>query len=345
MKTNYISQIIHRYFTDEYPPEMEKRLQAWLVSKDKASLKEEAILLIWNELETSNDESIYQSLQEMKQKLGFKEEVKTSFPLLKSIPEKPQSIYEKKRRRLRQAFFSLTAIALVCLIAGWWYHSSTPAQWIDISTTYGNTAQCLLPDGSTVWISPGTTLSYPKIFKGNSREVRLSGEARFSVSKDKKKPFRVRTNTCTIQVLGTVFRVSDYPENQQTFARLEEGSIEVVPANNKKYVLSPNQKIIIDKNARTIRILPTEITPWEEGELSFEDIPLHDIFQALKRHYGISIVYRYFHPGNDRYSIKFNQKENLEQALDLLQTLTENFIWSKHNNQIIIRSWHPSYTD
>lgn len=324
MKTDYISQIIHRYFTGEYPPEMEKRLQAWLVGKEKASLKEEAMLLLWNELQTSNDESIYRSLQEMKQKLGFKKE-------------------EKKQQR--RTLFSLAAIALVCLIAGWWYHSSTPAEWVDITTTYGKTAQCLLPDGSTVWISPGTTLSYPQVFKGNSREVRLSGEARFSVTKDKKKPFKVRTNTCTIQVLGTVFRVSDYPENQQTFARLEEGSIEVVPANNKKYILSPNQKIIIDKTAHTIRILPTEITPWEEGELNFEDIPLHDIFQALKRHYGIDIVYRDFHPGNDRYSIKFNQKEKPEQALDLLQTLTENFIWSKHNNQIIIRSWYPSYTD
>ncbi len=344
MKTDYISQIIHRYFTGEYPPEMEKRLQAWLVGEDKASLKEEAMLLIWNELQTSNDESIYRSLHEMKQKLGFKEEEKkTSSPLLKSTTEKSQNIYKKKRQR--RTLFPLVAIALVCLIASWWYHSSTPTEWIDVTTTYGKTAQCLLPDGSTVWISPGTTLSYPKAFKGNSREVRLSGEARFAVTKDKEKPFRVRTNTCTIQVLGTVFRVSDYPENQQTFARLEEGSIEVVPANNKKYILSPNQKIIIDKTARTIRILPTEITPWKEEELSFEDIPLHDIFQALKRHYGIHIVYRDFHPGNDRYSIKFNQKENPEQALDLLQTLTENFIWSKHNNQIIIRSWHPSYTD
>lgn len=334
MKTYYISQIIHRYFTGDYPSAMQNRLQAWLISKDKASLKEETVFLIWSDLQITNDESVYESLHEIKQKLGLEEKEERN----------SKGIFYKRDQKRSKLSLSLVAVALLCLVAGWWHHSTASRQWTHITAAYGKTAECLLPDSSAVWINPGTTISYPTEFNGNSREVRLCGEARFAVTKNSEKPFIVHTKTCTIQVVGTVFQISDYPENQQAITRLEEGSIEVSPANHKRYTLSPNQKMIIDKTAHTITILPTKITNWEEEALNFEEIPLHDIFQALKRHYGIAFVYQNFHPSNDRYSIKFNRKETMEQALDLLQALTENFIWSKHNHQIIIRSWNPSHT-
>lgn len=325
MERDYIPSIVHRYFAGDYPADMQEKLQAWLIGKEKASLKEEAMLEIWSELKTTHDDSVYSSLREVKQKLGLE---------AKKQPPKRYGI-----------IFSLAAAILLLLIVGRWYYSSAPAEWVHITTAYGETARCVLPDSSFVWISPGSTISYHKTFKGDSREVRLCGEARFRVTKEERKPFTVRTATCTVQVLGTLFQLSDYPEDQQAIARLEEGKIEVSPSPGKTYALSPRQKITIDKTTRAISILPTRITDWEEGALVFEDIPLADIFQALKRHYGVQLVYRDFRPADDRYSIKFHPEETLEQALDLLQTLTENFIWSKHNNQIIIRSWNPSHTD
>lgn len=317
MKTDYISEIIHRYFADEYPPEMQEKLQAWLLSEDKVSEKEKITRQLWDELEFTNDRSVYTSLKEVKKKLGFKR-----FPIHNSL-------------------LSIAAIFLLCLIGSWWYYYSVRTEWIHITTAYGETAQCLLPDSSSVWINSGSTFSYPSSFKGNSRQVRLSGEARFSVTKDTRHPFLVKTKTCTIEVLGTVFQLSDYPDNQQTIARLEEGKIQVTLPQDKKYILSPNQKIIIDKAAHTAGITSTGFADREEDGLIFEDLPLHDIFQGLKRHYAIPLVYQDFHPGtHNKYSIKFTKEETLEQALDLLQALTGNFIWTKQNKQIIIHSWH-----
>lgn len=343
MKTDYVSEIIRRYFANDYPPEMEKKLQAWLIDEEKgtdndktasnpeAPLKDKAMFQIWTELEATNDENARHSLEIIKQKLGFKERRET---------RKRRNIFSagKYAHRYTVLFFS-AAVCLFCIPGGWYYFSAQ-TEWTTVTTPYGKSAECVLPDNSKVWINPGSTLSYPERFKGNLRQIRLSGEARLTVTKDSGKPFIVQTNTCTIQVLGTVFRISDYPENQQATVCLEEGKIEVRLPHGKKYTLSPNRKMIIDKESRSIRIVPIEITTWEEENLSFEDAPLHDIFQALKRHYGIPIVYRDFHPDKDRYSIKFYREDTPEQALDLLQTLTENFIWSKKNNQIIIHPWH-----
>lgn len=319
MKTDYISEIIHRYFAGDYPPEMQEKLQAWLLNEDKVLLKREALHLLWNELKVTNDDSVYTSLQELKQKRLF---------------------YSPKRTCLHTTILSIAVISLLCVIGGCWYYFSSRTEWINITTAYGENTLCLLPDSSSVWINPGSTLSYPKSFKGNSRLVKLSGEARFAVTKDVFKPFIVQTKTFAIQVLGTIFQVSDYPGNRQTTARLEKGKIQISLPHNKKYILSPNQKIIIDKLTHTSAITSTCFPNWKEGELIFEDMPLHDILQGLKRHYGIPILYRDFHPDKEKYSIKFTSDETMEQALDLLQTLTENFIWNKHNHQIIIHSWH-----
>lgn len=317
MKTNYLSEIIHRYFSDEYPPEMQEKLQAWLLSENKATEKEKITRQLWDELQFTNDESVYASLKEVKKKLGF------------------------KHFRLHPPLLSIAAIFLLCLMGSWWYYFSIRTEWIHITTAYGETAQCLLPDSSLVWINSGSTLSYPQSFKAHSRQVRLSGEARFSVTKDARHPFQVKAKTCTIEVLGTIFQLSDYPENQQTIARLEEGKIQITLPQAKKYILTPNQKIIIDKTTHTAAITSTGFPSWEEAGMIFEDLSLHDIFQALKRHYAVPLVFQDFHPDtHNKYSIKFTQEETVEQALDLLQALTENFIWTKQNNQIIIRSWH-----
>lgn len=331
MKTDYISEIIHCYFADDYPPEMQEKLQAWLVSEEKASLKEKALLGLWSELKVNNDESVYASLQKVKQKLGLGlNKEKTSAPTNRKCPHK------------RITILSIVAISFLCLMGGWWSYFSTRTEWVNITTAYGERTQCLLPDSSLVWINAGSTLSYPSEFKGDSRLVRLSGEAWFAVTKDRKKPFIVQTTTCNIKVLGTEFNVSDYKENRRVIVQLEKGKVEVTRGRQEKHLLAPNQQLIMDKTDHTTRITPISIlsSDWKEGKLVFENAPLPDILQTLKRHYNTALVYKDFQPSTDRYSICFKKEETLEQTLDLLKELTENFTWSKNNNQIILQSWH-----
>lgn len=59
-----------------------------------------------------------------------------------------------------------------------------------------------LPDGSTVVLNPGTTVSVAKGFGRDNREITLDGEALFNVAGMAGRPFVVHTRDLEIEVLG-----------------------------------------------------------------------------------------------------------------------------------------------
>ncbi len=71
-----------------------------------------------------------------------------------------------------------------------------------------STVATTLEDGSTVFLAKNTTLSYPKHFNKELREVHLEGNAYFEISKNPAKPFIVETELIRIEVLGTSFNVA-----------------------------------------------------------------------------------------------------------------------------------------
>mgnify|MGYP001472807545 FL=1 len=62
-----------------------------------------------------------------------------------------------------------------------------------------------LPDGSTVKLNSGSSITYPEMFLDDRREVVLKGEGFFDVKKNQKQPFIVMANKAKVKVLGTSF--------------------------------------------------------------------------------------------------------------------------------------------
>lgn len=90
---------------------------------------------------------------------------------------------------------------------------------------YGKRSYLLLSDGTKVWINSGSRLVYAPRFTGDTREVFLEGEAYFEVAKDAHKPFYVRTDAFTINVLGTKFNVKAYKDDNEYTTVLVEGKV------------------------------------------------------------------------------------------------------------------------
>ena len=65
----------------------------------------------------------------------------------------------------------------------------------------GATAQLTLPDGSSVVLNAGSTLTHERMMWGKTREVHLSGEA-FLMCHMEKKPFVVTTEKRTHSSAG-----------------------------------------------------------------------------------------------------------------------------------------------
>src|SRR5690606_26229989 len=95
-------------------------------------------------------------------------------------------------------------------------NSSTSPEMLTVTTPKGGTYQVILPDGSEVWLNANSTLTYPSKFTENERKVNFSGEAYFSVVKNTQKPFKVISHGQQVEVLGTEFNISSYPNELES---------------------------------------------------------------------------------------------------------------------------------
>ena len=170
-------------------------------------------------------------------------------------------------------------------------HLST-VQWATISTPKDKQLRLTLPDGTKVWMSHASSLSYPDSFSGPSREVLLSGEALFDVARDPAHPFHIRAKDCGIEVLGTEVDVMAYSDEVETRATLLSGSVQICRATEKQR-LEPGQQLVVrprEKFQLQSDIDPGVVVAWKDGYFYFKRTPVADVLRRLSRYYGVAIA-------------------------------------------------------
>lgn len=195
-----------------------------------------------------------------------------------------------------------------------------------LSVPYGKRFRIQLSDGTVVSLNSGTTFRYPEQFGVNgNRNVYLTGEAFFEVAKDKAHPFIVHANQTDIEVLGTTFNVSAYPENPTVNSTLIEGSIQMSEAANASnaIILEPNQMATWQNNAKKIvvkQVDPTFYAAWTKGELAFKDTPFSTIAKIIQRTYDVEIINENSDLARQNFTgtIKISES-SVENILDLLK--------------------------
>jgi ferric-dicitrate binding protein FerR (iron transport regulator) len=169
----------------------------------------------------------------------------------------------------------------------------------------GAHAVATLPDGSTVELNSGTTLSYPRHFSAwpfmptRRRVVRLRGEAFFDVQPTNR-PFVVETFNARIEVLGTRFNVRARAgrDTGETHVILAEGQVRVQTATQ------PDAAVTLTEAGQASRV-PATSTPtppqsvgidralaWRQQGFAVSDWPLPAIFDELERRYDLRITTR-----------------------------------------------------
>ena len=201
----------------------------------------------------------------------------------------------------------------------------------------------VLPDGSTANVNAGSILIYPKNFKGNTRSIYLSGEANFTVAKDKEHPFIVKTNYIKVQALGTKFNVQAYTGSDKIITTLENGAIKVnkTTEDDKSFILSPNEQL--EYNYRTgvfekRMINAANYSGWIKGELNFMNQPLKEILATLQREYAIQFVINSHLFTPDLYTIKFSRHESIENIMNILTLTVGGLQYDIEDNIITIQS-------
>lgn len=164
-----------------------------------------------------------------------------------------------------------------------------------IEVPVGGEFLVVLSDGTKVWVNSQSSLTYPVVFSGNLREVKLKGEAYFQVTHNTEIPFWVNTESgVKINVTGTQFCVESRANKPDVRTVLVEGSVEVM-AGSKRVSLQPNQQALFHKDNSAITVEDVnarEATAWQRGLFIFTDTPLSDIMNTLERWYDIRVEYK-----------------------------------------------------
>ncbi len=153
---------------------------------------------------------------------------------------------------------------------------------------FADTRTLTLSDGSTVTLRKNSAFStHSNPFSGDV-EIKLSGEARFEVTKNPARTFSVTTTDASVLVTGTVFQVQQTGIGTRVY--LEEGRVNLVTQNGALTPMVPGEVAVVPKNrpasvSKTDQ--PEEIRDWLTNSLAFVNQPLRFVLPDLELHFGL----------------------------------------------------------
>lgn len=176
-----------------------------------------------------------------------------------------------------------------------------------------------LPDGSTVIVNIGSTLSYlPSFADRDQREVYLVGEAFFDIAHDPSKPFVVHTGAVQTTVLGTAFNIKTCGGDERVTVTVTRGKVKVSDPSKTLALITRGQEITYDKKkgAAIQKSVDsaTEIS-WKKQDLFLDDVAVEDAAKLLEDRFDVSISVNDVSIKKNRFTTVFLKNESLEQVL------------------------------
>jgi transmembrane sensor len=197
-----------------------------------------------------------------------------------------------------------------------------------LSTPRGGEFFLILSDGTMVWLNSETSLRYPVQFTGKNRIVELEGEAFFEVARDDKRPFKVITGEQVLEVLGTSFNLSSYPDEDFVYTTLVEGKVcvflEAYPEISQN--LMPSYQSCFKKgsmNISQVYVNVNEFIAWKDGIFSFRNQDLARMMKTVSRWYDLEIQFENIAAMYIKFTGEIKRYENFEKILALIEKTNE----------------------
>jgi len=217
--------------------------------------------------------------------------------------------------RMRYIGYAISGIAASLVISFMFLHKQQKPivvneRLITVTNTTKNIQEQVLSDGSHVWMMPGAQLKYNQVFAGSRREVTLSGESFFEVTKNPARPFIIYSGNLIAKVWGTSFRVRDSKELAYADVTVLTGKVSVklihpnaFSAHNKAVVntnmpaevmIYPNQQVTYVKKGQLFTEKPkadmSALLIWKKTSITFDNTPLKDVIPVLNKAYNVNIT-------------------------------------------------------
>jgi len=225
--------------------------------------------------------------------------------------------------------------------------TSTNTTINQIIVPFGHRHAITLSDGTRVQLNSGSRLVFPAEFSDSKREVYLKGEGYFEVSKNPDKPFIVRTDFVNVRVLGTVFNISAYADEQAATTVLVEGKV-VISQKNKHFGytdknLEPGKGCFYSSSTFTSDIHDVrlcEFTAWKDGLLIFNDKPLSIVVNRVEKYYNKKIRIDGEALPNTLISGKLVLSDNIDEVMHYLVKTLETRYDKRQDGSYSIKNAH-----
>lgn len=210
---------------------------------------------------------------------------------------------------------------------------------------YGKRTKIKLSDGTIVWLNSGSKMVYPAVFNGDKRELYLEGEAIFDVAHNKSKPFIVISENQEIEVLGTVFGVTNYKDENALNTVLKSGSVQI--SYNKdassnlltdKMKISPGTKASFNKKTKSMvseKVNVDHCFSWRDGVFIFKNDDLRHITKRISRYYNLKIEIDNVDLAKETFSGYLDLNDDIDKVIQNIKAST-NMNYTLVEDKIII---------
>jgi transmembrane sensor len=226
----------------------------------------------------------------------------------------------------RVLFRIAAAVALLLAVSATLYFTTVlPSHHMIQARAEPSHMEITLSEGTQISLNQGTVLSYPERLKRRNREVILSGEAFFDVSKVKNSRFYVAVGAMTVRVTGTAFNIREDASGNIEVS-VVEGEVlfyENWQKDNAIRIAAGQRSIYQTESGEFEKELFTSenFLFWKTGTLVYKDTPLKVVFDELGNYFDKKIIVK--DPGI--LQNRWNSIHHGQQLDDILEELCMYF--------------------
>lgn len=188
------------------------------------------------------------------------------------------------------------AVLFYSTLDGFFAKRNITPEYFEVYVPTAEKSQLTLPDGTKVWLNSETKIKYSNQFNSSDRNIHLSGEAYFDVTKNEELPLNVFIHGAKIKVTGTEFNIKGYNNEDKVETVLVEGSIELsrIGDNSGQSIeLHPGDKATLNLKTNRVAISRDDIiddVAWKDGKVMYRNMALQEVCKSLSRRYNAEIA-------------------------------------------------------
>lgn len=209
------------------------------------------------------------------------------------------------------------------------------------NTETAATQAIVLEDSSIVLLDGESSLTYPNFFAKDSREVILNGNAMFQVKGNPERPFRIKTGSCEVEVLGTTFYIRN--DGKEFFeSGVRNGKIKITLPGNGQTVSIREEEKMKWHNDTMVR-MNTTANDFDEytRNLRFKDEPLSHVLQVINRLSGNKYIHFEATPTVGHRKLTFTYTNNTPKDFAILISTVLGITYQQKETSIIFKEQEP----